>query len=198
MPPRSPDEGAPRPAAPRSAAPRSGAPRSGAKSLFGRAAILLGGAAAFTALSGGNRKIRRHSQTGTSGRIGRGFHEFTPSPEAARAGHEVEDMSGALMGKLFLGLGVVVACTVALMVWYIASLSPPQNGPALTAQQTAPIEPPKPNLQAEPLVEINSLRHREQAELDTYAWVTPDHTRARIPLSRAKTLVLGHSLDTAP
>ena len=176
--------------------PRNPDSRSG-KGLLGRAAILLGGVAAFTALSG-DGKVRRRSQTGTSGRIGRGYHEFTPDPKAAKAGHELEDMSGALMGKLFLGLGVTVACVIALMVWYVASLSPPENGPALTAQQLAPIEPPKPNLQAEPLVEINSLRHREEGELDTYAWVTPDHTRARIPISRAKTLVLGHSLDTAP
>ena len=174
--------------------PRSARP--GVLPLLFRVLLLVSGATLVRELTRG--RVRRSTEPGTSGSVGRGARSTPPSVAARGAGHEMEDMSGALMARLLAGLGVTVAVVIALMVFYVRTLSPAQNGPALTAQQTAAIPPPPPNLQATPLEDIDSLRHREEVLLDNYAWIDPAHTRARIPISRALTLVVGHSLDTAP
>ena len=161
-----------------------------------RGLLLVSGFTLVNELTRG--RARRRTARGTSGAVGRGGHGTPPSVAARGAGHETADMSGPLMARLLLGLGVTVAVVITLMVFYVRSLSPVANGPALTAQQTATIQPPAPNLQATPLEDIDHLRHREEVLLDNYAWADPDHTRARIPLSRAMTLVVGRSLDTAP
>lgn len=161
-----------------------------------RAVLLVSGFTLVAELTRG--RVRTSTPRSTFGSVGRGAHATPPSVAARGAGHEMEDMSGPVMARLLLGLGVTVAVVVALMVFYVRSLSPAQNGPALTAQQTAPIQPPPPNLQATPLEDIDTVRHREEMLLDNYAWIDPGHTRARIPLSRAKTLIVGHSLDAAP
>ncbi len=143
-------------------------------------------------------RVRIRPSRSTDGVIGRGAHAVPPSIAAKTAGHETEDMSGVVMARLLIGLGTTVALVVGLMTAYVATLSPQRNGPALTAQQTAPIAPPAPNLQATPLEDIDALRHREEVLLDNYAWIDPARTRARIPLDRAKALVIGRPLDTAP
>ena len=161
-----------------------------------RSLLLVSGVSLFNEMTRG--RTRRRTERGTSGKVARGARGTPPSVAARGAGHEMADMSGPLMARLLLGLGLTVAVVITLMVFYVRSLSPAANGPALTAQQTAAIQPPAPNLQATPLEDINDLRHRDEALLDNYAWADPDHTRARIPLSRAMALVVGRSLETAP
>ena len=131
---------------------------------------------------------------------GRGRPAAPPSAGARGEGHETEDMSGALMAKLALLLGTVACVVVFGMVeartWVRSSYVSDQ--PALTALQTAPITPPDPHLQANPVQEIDQLRAKEDSLLHGYAWVDPARTRARIPIDRALALVVGRGLEHAP
>lgn len=137
---------------------------------------------------------------GQGERIGRGRPETPPSPQARRAGHETEDMSGRTMALLALGLGGAVACAIGLMVALVGHLDRARDAgrPSYTAQQTAPVVPPNPRLQAAPLADIAQLRAREDALLHGYAWTDKARTRARIPIERAMALTQGRSLDAPP
>ncbi len=73
-----------------------------------------------------------------------------------------------------------------------------EQRPQLTAEQTARLQPPKPNLQAHPVGDLAMLRANENRLLHGYGWIDPGHTRARIPIERALTLMVGRSLEAAP
>lgn len=131
---------------------------------------------------------------------GRGRPAAPPGADARGKGHETEDMSGGLMAGLALLLGTVACVVVFGMVevrtWIRSSYVSGQ--PALTALQTAPITPPGPHLQADPVKDIDQLRAKEDSLLHGYAWVDPARTRARIPIDRAMALTVGRSLEHAP
>ncbi len=104
------------------------------------------------------------------------------------------------MAGLALLLGTVVCVVVFGMIeirtWVRSSYVSEQ--PALTALQTAPITPPGPHLQADPVKDIDQLRAKENSLLHGYAWVDPARTRARIPIDRAMALTVGRGLEHAP
>lgn len=183
--------------------------------LLTRAAIVVGG---LSLLLGRSRPLLEPSAPDEAGHAGqsdeasrvapadtaqhdsgRGHPATPPSAKARDQGHETEDMSGGLMARLALLLGTVACVVVLGMVeartWLRSSYVSGQ--PALTALQTAPITPPDPRLQANPVQEIDRLRAKEDALLHGYAWVDPARTRARIPIDRAMALVVGRGLEHA-
>ena len=123
-----------------------------------------------------------------------------PSRQARLAHHETVDMSGRLMLRLVAGLGLVMALMIVGMVGLQRVMrSRADNAhPPVTAEQLVQPSPPSPNLQAAPVPELAALHARESRLLDGYAWITPDHARARIPIGRAMTLIVGRKLDAAP
>jgi hypothetical protein len=131
---------------------------------------------------------------------GRGSHGTPPSLEARHSGHETEDMSGRTMMWVLISLGGLVAVAIGLMVLLLGyfhqerSSAPPQ----LTAEQTAELHPPKPNLQTDPVGDLIRLRNGENQLLHGYSWLDPGRTRARIPIDRAVTLTVGQKLDPPP
>lgn len=131
---------------------------------------------------------------------GRGAPSIPPSTDARHAGHETEDMDARTMMFLVFGLGAAVALAIAgivvLLGWFQHAREAAQ--PPFTAQQTAPATPPVPNLQADPQTDIVRLRAAENARLGGYGWLDPGHTRARIPIERAMSLMVGRSLDAPP
>ena len=65
----------------------------------------------------------------------------------------------------------------------------------LTAQQSAPIMPPLPHLQAEPYRDIDAVLMQQTQRLTTYGWNGSDHKSAHIPIERAIQQVIGKPLD---
>ena len=133
-------------------------------------------------------------------RTGHGNPAEPPSRQARLARHETSDMSGRLMLRLVAGLGIVMALAIVGMVGAqrIMRSRADHAQPPLTAEQLVQPPPPAPNLQANPVPELAALHARESRLLDAYAWITPDHARARIPINRAMTLIIGRKLDAAP
>ena len=109
-------------------------------------------------------------------------------------------MDGRLMGRLVLLLFTVAVAAVGGIVGLRLLVHGAYEGaqPRFTAEQRTPVAPPAPNLQADPLAELARLHAAEDKLLDNYAWADAGHTTARIPLDRAKALILGRTLDTAP
>ncbi len=163
-----------------------------------RASVILGGALLL------NRPVApaRVARAGVadSDASGRGAPTIPPSAGARRAGHETEDMDGRTMIALVIGLGVAVALVIGGIVLLLNFLLHAHEAgrPPFTAQQTAPATPPAPNLQADPQTDIVRLRAAENARLGGYGWLDPGHTRARIPIERAMSLMVGRSLDAPP
>ena len=117
---------------------------------------------------------------------------------ARAAGHETRDLSGGTLALLVAGLGGTAACVIALMVGLMTYLDHSRNAAEskFTTQQTTALPPP--NLQAAPLSDIADLHQREENLLAHYAWIDPGHTRARVPVARAMTLMVGRRLDDPP
>lgn len=172
-------------------------PRPALVSWAGRAAVLLGGVALLNFLRPAPSGVIEADPTEA---IGRGQPATPPSYRARKAGHETRDLGGRTLTLLLAGLGAAVACVIGLMVVLMGYFDHTRSAaaPHYTAQQTAVIVPPAPNLQATPLVDIAQLHEREEKLLEHYAWINPNHTRARVPIERAMALTLGHSLDAAP
>lgn len=131
---------------------------------------------------------------------GRGRAATPASPRARKAGHETRDLKGGVLGKLVLLLGSVAACMVLAMIGLRIWVTHSERAadPAFTRLQTAIVTPPEPHLQRDPLREIANLHARENGLLDTYAYLQPNRTRARIPIDRAIALTIGQPLAPPP
>lgn len=171
----------------------------------GRNGVLLAFAGALAgagALALGIAAKRRHQPSGANPfdeATGRGIPQTPPSRQAKSKGFETEDMSAATMGMLTIGLGLAIAVAIWLMVLMLQSFHARRDeAPSFTAQQQAPITPPLPHLQAAPYSDIAALRRHELGRLAAYAWVDPQHRRARIPIDVAIGRTVGQSLDAAP
>lgn len=131
---------------------------------------------------------------------GRGTPRTGPSPEAVAEGFEVQDISARAVVKV---LGVMalttafVICLVLAMGWRFHTTWNETNS-VLTPEQTAQRVPPAPHLQINPFDDLARVKARENRMLNTYGWIDPGHTLARIPISRAEALSVGKSLDAGP
>jgi hypothetical protein len=172
-------------------------PRPALVSWATRAGVLLGGVALLNLLRPVQPGIAESDPTEA---MGRGQPATPPSYRARQAGHETRDLGGRTLTLLVAGLGATVACVIGLMVVLMGFFVHARNAaaPHYTAQQTAVIVPPAPNLQAAPLADIAQLHEREEKLLEHYAWIDSNHTRARVPIERAMALIVGRSLDAAP
>jgi len=109
----------------------------------------------------------------------------------AEAGKTAWVMLG-LAGAVIVTIGAVLALNHLVLGRQRAALPP------LTAQQTAAIRPPPPNLQADPYGDIDAKEADEAGRLAGYAYLDADRTRARIPVDRAMALMAGRPFDPEP
>ena len=144
--------------------------------------------------------VRRPEPEPESAASGRGAPSMPPSDASRGSGHETEDMSGGVMTWLTVALGGSVLAVIGLMLLLLGSLREQrrEQRPRLTTEQTVQLQPPKPNLQADPVDDLAVMRAGENRLLHGYAWIDSGHTRARIPIERALTLMVGRSLEAAP
>lgn len=112
-------------------------------------------------------------------------------------GFETEDVHVGRTWLVIAGLTLTVALTIGGLGWMMRSLAASQRAtlPPLTRRQTAKLTPPKPNLQPTPYADIEKTLADEAARLDGYAYLDASRERARIPIERAMSLVVGKPLD---
>ena len=83
-------------------------------------------------------------------------------------------------------LALVLAGMYGLYLWFGASVNVPLPG---TIRPTRAISL-TPHLQDHPGQDLQALRRRKQAVLDSYGWVDRDAGIARIPIARAMALLV--------
>ncbi|HWP65862.1 MAG TPA: hypothetical protein VNO26_08130 [Candidatus Limnocylindria bacterium] len=106
---------------------------------------------------------------------------------------ERRDIDPGRIVAIGAGIAVLAVCTLFAMHWLLLRFERQQMAArpaahALTATEPER-EPPAPRLQERPIVDLQMLRAREQAQLSGYAWVDRDAGRVRIPIERAMELV---------
>lgn len=149
-------------------------------------------------LVGGAMLLLAPAPTGKA--VGRGKFSHSPSAAALHDGYEIKDLSAKGLGYILATLAgsaaLLVGC-VFLMIWLFTSWDK-QDTEGLTVEQTAHISTPAPRLQVDAVADLQHERDRELQALKGYRWLDSAHTQAHIPIDRAMTLVVGHSLDSAP
>jgi hypothetical protein len=131
---------------------------------------------------------------------GRGRPRTGPSRESVTEGFEREDISARDVVKVLAVLALTTAAVIGivlLMGWRFHATWTATNS-VLTSQQTAQMVPPAPHLQVNPFADLARVNARENRMLNTYGWIDPGHTLARIPIRRAEALSVGKSLDAGP
>ena len=123
-----------------------------------------------------------------------------PSAKALALGFEPHDIEAGLVARILLVLAVGAAICVGIVFLMIGFL---QNGElaryaGITQEQAAPLEAPLPHLQVRPFADLAENQARQEHRLHSYAWLDAAHTRARIPIDQAMTLVTGQPLDAQP
>lgn len=170
--------------------------RNGMVLLFAGA---IGGISALVMGKAARNRLQATGDDPFGEETGRGQPATPPAPQALEKGFETEDMSAAAMGMLTVGLGVAIAVAIWLMVIMLQGFRAERHeAPPLTAQQTAPLEPPSPRVQNNPVGDIVALRQHELVLLNNYGWVDATHQRARIPIGIAVGRTVGQTLDSAP
>ena len=116
------------------------------------------------------------------------------------------------------GIGLVISCIIVVFaMWamfaYLAKREDSKNAPVPTAMsQERQRVPPEPRLSGVtldasgqisahpvyPRVELRELREDEDAILNNYGWVDPDHGIVRIPIDQAIDIVARKGLPSKP
>lgn len=125
---------------------------------------------------------------------------MSSSPTTGAGGHESRDVRFA---PVLVGAAAVIALVLisaAAMVGLFdalvgreAALSAPLNPLAATLSRL----PPQPRLQADPILDLQTLRAAEAERLGTYSWVDREAGLVRIPIERAIELLAARRTDTA-
>ncbi len=102
-------------------------------------------------------------------------------------GYETRDANSVRL--LVIGFGLLVLIAVVLgIIWglYRAFGSePPVSGGRVSATAAGPVIPPEPRLQANPSLDLDAMKRRDDSVLTTYAWVDRKAGIARIPVDTA-------------
>jgi hypothetical protein len=117
---------------------------------------------------------------------------------STQSGHEVTDAKARPIAIFLISLAALVFVSMLLMAWLLDlfQLSVDQNVrvPAGLADQEQ--IPPEPRLQALPAVDLERIRNREDAELNSYEWVDETTGIVRIPIARAMEIIAENGLPT--
>jgi hypothetical protein len=118
-------------------------------------------------------------------------------PAASSPGYETRDVNLRLIIIALAGLSILVVISLIAMAGFFGVLANRQAGqvvpvPPLAASR----QPPEPRLQASSRQDLDELRAAEDEMLHNYGWVNREAGVVRIPIERAKELVLERGLPT--
>ncbi len=96
------------------------------------------------------------------------------------------------------GLVVLVVAALVVMAWLYTFLSQREQRLDRTASPLAegPSAPQGPRLQANPSIDLKTLRDQEKARLESYGWVDKDLGVVHIPIDKATDVILQRGLPT--
>jgi hypothetical protein len=98
------------------------------------------------------------------------------------------------LGAGLAGIVAVVAVLVQLSLGAIARR--PFAGESRRSPLARETPPPEPRLQTSPAGDMEAMRARDRARLQTYGWVDRAHGVVRVPVEEAKKIVLRKGLPS--
>jgi hypothetical protein len=117
--------------------------------------------------------------------------------------HETRDVNVFQISAF--GIGLLLACIVtAFAMWVMFRFlghredAKNKDNPAAAMINERQQQPPKPQLQAEPKIELRDLRADEDTMLHTYGWVDQSKGIVRIPIDQAIDIVSQKGLPSKP
>jgi len=125
-------------------------------------------------------------------------------PQLGVSGYEKSDLPAKWIFWFFVALFATGIAIHLLIRWQLGSLSkaPPPEDSWTTPRrvENRAVIPPRefPRLQISPAADMEALRVREEAELNSYGWVDRTAGVARIPINRAMDLLLQKGLPVRP
>lgn len=110
-------------------------------------------------------------------------------PQSREDGFEHRDVN--IKALLYIGFGLLATVGVSLAgVGLLVAYYNAQPEALVTALERDRIIPPQPRLESDPRGNGEQLNHAADSHLARYAWVDRDAGVARIPLERARALLL--------
>jgi hypothetical protein len=119
-----------------------------------------------------------------------------PTEEGER-GYEAHDLSVRGIAWFGAGIFLMIIVSAVVLVWLYGAFNAAQ--PQVAQPAIAVVEPtpsPQAALQANPASNLQVLRARENAILNSYGWVDKQAGIARIPIDRAIDLLAQEGLPT--
>ena len=112
--------------------------------------------------------------------------------------NEERDINARAVTRFGIALTAIVTVS-CFMLWFVfdqfsAREAARNTRPSTLIQQQGATQPPAPRLQANPPAELKQVREDEDAVLNTYGWVDPQHGVVRLPISRAMDLAAERGL----
>ncbi len=154
---------------------------------------------AVAAAVAGTAFVGKHRLSSAANSSGGAGPDRAPT-EAASPGYERSDISARGTAMVMAVFATTVALLIAGIFGVIALFHNWDQVARLplTQEQTTSIPAPPPRLQAHPYADLAAVQAHADALLGSYAWLGPDHARARIPIDRAMAAVVGRPLDAPP
>jgi hypothetical protein len=114
--------------------------------------------------------------------------------------HEKSDIDvRALMWFVVVLTAIVIAVdVVCLGMFKLMNRYEASNEPYTTPLASAGQAPPEPRLQTTPWTDLGHLRAQEQQYLNSYGWVDEKLGVARIPIAKAKEMLLQRGIPVRP
>ena len=124
----------------------------------------------------------------------------SPDPDNVKVVHEESDVNVGAIIRYGIGL-LLVGAVVHVFLWWLLGTYERQNERAQT--QLYPLAagqgdrlPPFPRFQENPQQELQELRAKQKAQLESYGWVDKETGVARIPIEEAMKMVIERGLPT--
>jgi hypothetical protein len=117
---------------------------------------------------------------------------------ARSPGYETRDANarGVFYFLVYLGSGIVLSVLVCWGLFRYFSAEYAQSAPASPFAETR-IVPSSPQLQVNPIEDLQKFREQQQSALEEYAWENRQNGMVRVPIERAMELLLQKGLPAA-
>ena len=124
-------------------------------------------------------------------------HELEHQPEV---GHEASDVNAWAIGKFAIALVLLCIGSVALLLglfhYFITREGPPPPKAYSDLARAGVKQPPAPQLETTPVLQLQRERAEEDRMLNSYGWIDKEHGIVRIPIEKAIDLLARKGLPS--